>query len=56
MIFRRGQLKALIDIHSMEEAYGGNLTADEISVIRGALDLGQKDARACMTPLEKVLG
>ncbi|KAK9798172.1 hypothetical protein WJX73_006151 [Symbiochloris irregularis] len=54
VIFRRGQLKALIDMHSTAEGMGGNLSADEIAVIRGALDLGHKNARNCMTPLEKV--
>lgn len=53
-LFRRAQLKALMDIHGLEEGLGGNLTADEVSVIRGALDLSHKTALVCMTPLEKV--
>jgi metal transporter CNNM len=44
-LFRRGQLKALVDIHGAEEGLGGNLTEDEIKVICGALDLTSKTAR-----------
>ena len=33
---------------------GGDLTSDEISVIRGALDLTSKTARSECTPLDKV--
>ena len=42
---RRGQLKALVDIHGADEGLGGNLTEDEIKVICGALDLTSKTAR-----------
>jgi hypothetical protein len=44
-VCRRGQLKALVDIHGAEEGLGGNLTEDEIKVICGALDLTSKTAR-----------
>ena len=54
-LFRRGQLKALVDVHSQAEGLGGNLSMEEISIIRGALDLTSKIAVAGMTPLEKVL-
>ena len=53
-LFRRGQLKALVDIHSTAENMGGYLNNEEISVIRGALDLSSKQAAMAMTPLEKV--
>ena len=55
-LFRRSQLKALVAIHSMEEGRGGTLSTDEISIIRGALDLSGKTASTCMTPLDKVDG
>lgn len=42
---RRGQLKALVDIHGADEGLGGNLSEDEIKVICGALDLTNKTAR-----------
>ncbi|WIA19107.1 hypothetical protein OEZ85_003755 [Tetradesmus obliquus] len=53
-LFRRGQLKALVDIHGAEEGLGGNLSEDEIKVICGALDLTNKTARKSMTALNKV--
>jgi metal transporter CNNM len=53
-MFRRAQLKALVDIHSKDEGLGGNLSSDEILIIRGALDLSKKTAADCMTPLNKV--
>jgi metal transporter CNNM len=51
-LFRRGQLKALVDLHSAAE--GGHLSADECAVIRGALDLSSKTAADCLTPLDRV--
>jgi metal transporter CNNM len=44
-LHRRGQLKALVDIHGADEGLGGNLSEDEIKVICGALDLTNKTAR-----------
>jgi hypothetical protein len=52
--FRRAQLKALVGLHSTDEGLGGTLSADEISIITGALDLTSKTAWAAMTPLDKV--
>ena len=54
-LFRRGQLKALVDLHSTTEGMGGDLGEEEINVIRGALDLTGKQATVAMTPLEKVV-
>ena len=53
-LFRRGQLKALVDLHSETEGLGGHLAAEEINVIRGALDLTNKTAAKGMTPLDMV--
>ena len=53
-LFRRAQLKALVDAHGLKEGLGGNLSHDEITVIRGALDLTHKTAADCMTPWDKV--
>ncbi|KAK9798173.1 hypothetical protein WJX73_006777 [Symbiochloris irregularis] len=53
-LFRRAQLKALVDIHSSSEGMGGYLTNEEIGIIRGALDLSGKRAVMAMTPLDKV--
>ncbi|WIA23214.1 hypothetical protein OEZ86_010102 [Tetradesmus obliquus] len=54
-LYRRGQLKALVDIHAADEGLGGPLLADEIKVMVGALDLTHKTAATSMTPLAKVL-
>ena len=54
-LFRRGQLKALVDLHGTTEGMGGDLGEEEINVIRGALDLTGKQATIAMTPLEKVI-
>ena len=35
---RRRQLKALVSIHSRDEAFGGKLTQDEIRIITGERD------------------
>lgn len=43
----------MLDIHGVEEGLGGDLTADEIGIIRGALDLSHKTAATCMTPYDK---
>lgn len=53
-LFRRAQLKALVDAHGLKEGLGGNLSHDEVTVIRGALDLTHKTAADCMTPMDKV--
>ncbi len=44
----------MVDIHGADYGLGGDLSEDEITVIRGALDLSNKTAITCMTPLEKV--
>ncbi|WMV47146.1 hypothetical protein MTR67_040531 [Solanum verrucosum] len=41
-LFRRAQLKALVSIHGIEAGKGGELTHDETTIIRGALDLATK--------------
>lgn len=51
---RRAQLKALVDLHGEDTGLGGKLSADEIKVITGALDLTSKIAFRSMTPLSAV--
>lgn len=53
-LFRRAQLKTFVDLHEKSKPYGGSLSTDEITIIKGALDLAHKCARAAMTPLDKV--
>lgn len=51
-LFRRAELKALVDLHGAGQAYGGHLTGDEVAVIKGALDLSHKTAAHAMTPID----
>ncbi|KAL4420313.1 hypothetical protein ABPG77_010218 [Micractinium sp. CCAP 211/92] len=56
VLFRRQELKALVDIHA-EQQEGEEvaaLTADEVQVIQGALDMATKTAESAMTPMDKV--
>ncbi|KAG2437901.1 hypothetical protein HXX76_005517 [Chlamydomonas incerta] len=53
-LFRRAQLKALVDLHGTGAGFGGTLSEDEVHVIRGALDLTSKVACKSMTPIDKV--
>ena len=52
-LFRRTQLRALVDLYRQENL-GGELTSDEVLMIQGALDLTNKSAAVAMTPLEVV--
>lgn len=54
VLFRRSQLRALVDVHGSTAGFGGTLTEQEVLVIRGALDLTAKTASKSMTPLDKV--
>ncbi|MEW5317714.1 MAG: hypothetical protein WDW38_008993 [Sanguina aurantia] len=54
VLFRRKQLKALVDLHGEGGGMGGKLSEDEIKIITGALDLTSKVAYRSMTPLDKV--
>uniref|UniRef100_A0A7S1CTU2 CNNM transmembrane domain-containing protein n=1 Tax=Picochlorum oklahomense TaxID=249345 RepID=A0A7S1CTU2_9CHLO len=53
-LFRRTQLKTFVDLHDANKNYGGNLSTEEVTIIKGALDLTHKRARAAMTPLDMV--
>lgn len=54
MLFKRSQLKALVNLHGTAGGLGGGLGPDEISVITGALDMETKVARSGMTPWDKI--
>ncbi|KAH9664054.1 DUF21 domain-containing protein [Citrus sinensis] len=49
-LFRRAELKTLVDLHGNEAGKGGELTRDETTIITGALELSEKTARDAMTP------
>lgn len=48
--FQREELKELVSIHSGP----GNLSVDEVTIIRGALDMKEKTVKDAMTSIEKV--
>lgn len=52
-LFRRAELKTLVDLHSNEAGKGGELTHDETTIITGALELTAKTARDAMTPISE---
>ncbi|KAM6553099.1 hypothetical protein CsatB_013861 [Cannabis sativa] len=50
-LFRRAELKTLVDLHGNEAGKGGELTHDETTIIAGALELSEKTAGDAMTPI-----
>ncbi|KAL6338836.1 hypothetical protein AAG906_023986 [Vitis piasezkii] len=52
-LFRRAELKTLVDFHGNEAGKGGELTRDETTIITGALELTEKTARDAMTPISE---
>ncbi|XP_008236157.1 PREDICTED: DUF21 domain-containing protein At2g14520 isoform X2 [Prunus mume] len=50
-LFRRAELKTLVDMHGNEAGKGGELTHDETTIIAGALELSEKTASDAMTPI-----
>ncbi|KDP32119.1 hypothetical protein JCGZ_12580 [Jatropha curcas] len=52
-LFRRAELKTLVDFHGNEAGKGGELTRDETTIIAGALELTEKTAKDAMTPISE---
>ncbi|XP_022988772.1 DUF21 domain-containing protein At2g14520 isoform X2 [Cucurbita maxima] len=52
-LFRRAELKALVNLHGNEAGKGGELTHDETTIIAGALELTEKTASDAMTPISE---
>ncbi|CAL0313973.1 unnamed protein product [Lupinus luteus] len=52
-LFRRAELKTLVNFHGNEAGKGGELTHDETTIIAGALELGSKTASDAMTPISE---
>ncbi|KAK1269989.1 DUF21 domain-containing protein [Acorus gramineus] len=52
-LFRRAELKTLVDFHGNEAGKGGELTHDETTIIAGALELTEKTARDAMHPISE---
>lgn len=52
-LFRRAELKTLVNLHGNEAGKGGELTHDETTIIAGALELSEKIASDAMTPISE---
>lgn len=50
-LFRRAELKTLVNLHGNEAGKGGELTHDETTIIAGALEMTEKTASDAMTPI-----
>lgn len=53
-LFRRAELKTLVNFHGNEAGKGGELTHDETTIIAGALELTEKTAGHAMTPISEI--
>ncbi|KAH1218166.1 DUF21 domain-containing protein [Glycine max] len=53
-LFRRAELKTLVNLHGNEAGKGGELTHDETTIIAGALELSEKTASDAMTPITDI--
>ncbi|KZT59176.1 DUF21-domain-containing protein, partial [Calocera cornea HHB12733] len=53
IIYRRSELKELINMHAATEHIGGDLQQDTVAIVGGALDLQEKVAADAMTPINK---
>ncbi|KAK6159175.1 hypothetical protein DH2020_006489 [Rehmannia glutinosa] len=52
-LFRRAELKTLVNLHGNEAGKGGELKHDETTIIAGALELSEKTAGDAMTPISE---
>ncbi|KAG2700556.1 hypothetical protein I3760_06G003500 [Carya illinoinensis] len=52
-IYRRAELKTLVELHANKAGKGGDLSHHETTIIQGALDLTQKTAMDAMTPISE---
>lgn len=52
-LFRRAELKTLVDFHGNKAGKGGELSHEETTIIAGALELTEKTARDAMTPISE---
>ncbi|OAX41806.1 DUF21-domain-containing protein [Rhizopogon vinicolor AM-OR11-026] len=54
IMYRRGELKELIALHSSMSSLGGDLKTDTVTIIGATLDLQEKVVKQAMTPIENV--
>ncbi|KAM3252612.1 DUF21 domain-containing protein isoform X1 [Capsicum annuum] len=52
-LFRRAELRTLVDMHGNKAGKGGELSIHETNIIAGALELTEKTARDAMTPISE---
>lgn len=52
-LFRRAELKTLVNFHGNQAGKGGDLTHDETTIISGALELSDKTASDALTPISE---
>ncbi|PWN45666.1 DUF21-domain-containing protein, partial [Ceraceosorus guamensis] len=53
-VYRRAELKELVNMHAATGGHGGDLKGDTVMIIGGALDLQEKVAKQAMTSIEDV--
>lgn len=53
-MFNRYKLKEFVSIHSEDESHDGPLSLNEVKVIKGALEMDDKQVNMAFTPLENV--
>ncbi|CDP16907.1 unnamed protein product [Coffea canephora] len=53
-LYRRAELKTLVDLHGNQAGKGGDLSHHEVSIIKGALELTEKTAKDAMTPASEI--
>lgn len=54
IMYRRGELKELIALHSSMSSLGGDLKSDTVTIIGATLDLQEKVVKQAMTPIDNV--
>lgn len=54
IMYRRGELKELIALHSSMSSLGGDLKTDTVAIIGATLDLQEKVVKQAMTSIENV--
>ncbi|KAF8530139.1 hypothetical protein BU17DRAFT_22833, partial [Hysterangium stoloniferum] len=54
IIYRRAELKELINMHSTISPHGGDLKHDTVTIIGHTLDLQEKVVKDAMTPIENI--
>jgi metal transporter CNNM len=54
IVYRRAELKELINMHAETDKHGGDLNRDTITIVGATLDLQEKSVKDAMTPMSEV--